>query len=114
MQEGLMSQTPQSVKPACPFGHFAKALTGLAALRFVLFPMLVICFGLLTAQAQSRLTDADIAPPTPPPQPAQSVVTPQEAPKKYDVAKDPALNQVVAEEAAKHGIDPLLVHAVID
>ncbi|HKP13065.1 MAG TPA: lytic transglycosylase domain-containing protein [Blastocatellia bacterium] len=74
--------------------------------------MLTLVGWLSAAQAQHRLTDADI----PPPVVAESVAAkekPADQPKTYNVWKDPALNQVISEEAAKHGIDPLLVHAVV-
>lgn len=113
-----MSHTSQSVNPAAPASQIATSRAALAvawplrALRGALAPMLILFIGLLTAQAQSRLTDADIPPPTPPGG-AEVKEKPVASPKTYNVWKDPALNQVVAEEAAKHGIDPLLVHAVV-
>ena len=105
-QVKLMSQRRNSIKKIGGIGHFASATS---ALRFAMALVLLLFAGLLSAQAQSRLTDADIPPPTPPATAAEKM----SEPKTYNIWKDPALNQVVAEEAARHGIDPLLVHAVI-
>lgn len=111
-----MSHRSQSISPAAPLGQFATAPPAVTwkqvARRGGLAPVLILFIGLLSAHAQTRLTDADIPPPTPPASP-EVKEKPVEPPKTYNVWKDPALNQVVAEEAAKHGIDPLLVHAVV-